>query len=531
MIIEETKRQDRSASTSTASASAANPIPIRQPTAFAAPAPNPATSSGPTFYKTPVHAAVSADGTSVFCVEGYVNTPELSAGRGGGLSQGLPANGPYKSLFRARSESRGSNKTASAATATATAIAPDAALHVLAEAASSPEALSPVSAASPAPAPAPGTGTGTGTGHVPVPTAKKRRRPSPLVAASSPASSVAPMDSISAVATQPSPSPAAASAHASPASHAAMDRSPPPPPPPPPRPPSLSLSHARPRGGGTGKDKHREKAPALAAAAAAPRRSSAQAAAGGSDGTRYERRPRLPVLRQPPGPPPFPVAEPRETDAAVHARPRTVPKTRASSEEEEEVSSVPPAPANDGGYDRAGGYYPSYYEAGLRDAGNTAAHAVCDGGQSPSPPPPKTWESSRPSPPVVNLNHYSASGLTTSEEPSPAFMADSGSRPLTAGAKPRMLTLLIEDRRNGTDELAEIHVPLKNAGEALWADARDVCAALQSGPSRIDGGGFCARFANVKNGLTDLRYVLRSCQAVHDARQVSADLPAYIRRW
>jgi hypothetical protein len=70
----------------------------------------------------------------MFCVEGYVNTPEL----GGGLSQGLPANGPYRSSFRARSESRGSNKTA------ATVIPPDAdgsAYDVLAEAAQPEVAL------------------------------------------------------------------------------------------------------------------------------------------------------------------------------------------------------------------------------------------------------------------------------------------------------------------------------------------------------------------------------------------------------
>ncbi|KAH9994945.1 hypothetical protein BJV74DRAFT_770088 [Russula compacta] len=48
-----------------------------------------------------------------------------------------------------------------------------------------------------------------------------------------------------------------------------------------------------------------------------------------------------------------------------------------------------------------------------------------------------------------------------------------------------MLTLLIEDRRHGTDELAEVHVPLKTMGEGyLWADAKDLSAALQSGPSR-----------------------------------------------
>ncbi|KAI0256153.1 hypothetical protein BJV78DRAFT_1118385 [Lactifluus subvellereus] len=47
-----------------------------------------------------------------------------------------------------------------------------------------------------------------------------------------------------------------------------------------------------------------------------------------------------------------------------------------------------------------------------------------------------------------------------------------------------MLTLLIEDRRNGSDELAEVRVRLKFAEGYFWADAKEVCAALQSGPSR-----------------------------------------------
>jgi hypothetical protein len=51
-----------------------------------------------------------------------------------------------------------------------------------------------------------------------------------------------------------------------------------------------------------------------------------------------------------------------------------------------------------------------------------------------------------------------------------------------------MLTLLIEDRRHGSDELAEVRVPLRVADEGhFWADAKQVCAALQAGPSRIDG--------------------------------------------
>jgi hypothetical protein len=63
-----------------------------------------------------------------------------------------------------------------------------------------------------------------------------------------------------------------------------------------------------------------------------------------------------------------------------------------------------------------------------------------------------------------------------------------GGLALTPETKRRMITLPIEDRRHGTDELAEVHVPLKAAGKGyLWADAKDVRVALQSGPSRIDG--------------------------------------------
>jgi hypothetical protein len=445
-IIVEVTKQERSASASTSTSNPVAAIPIRQPTAFAAPSPAP--SSGPTFYRTPVHAAVSVEGTSMFCVEGYVNTPELSAGRGGGLNQGLPANGPYKSLFRARSESRGSNKTTAIA-----AIAPDAAgLHVLADAAQSPEALSPVSTASPTP--------------VSAPTAKKLRKPSPL-AASSPASSVMPLESIS-VATRPSPASSANANH----SHV-MDRSPP---------PSRQPCQAKPRAGGSSKGRYKEKA--RTPAVAAPYRSSAQAQSG-NDENRYERQP---VPRQQPGPP-ITTSQSRETDFVVQAHPRDVQKTRAGLGEE--VGPIPPSraptPADDGGYGHARNYYPSYYKGELYDASNAGAQTVSDGGQSLTPPRPNNWESSpRSSPPFVS--HYSAPSHTASNEPSPAFKTES--REATPGTKPCMLTLLIEDQRSGTDELAEVHVPLKTAGEGqLWADAKDVCAALQSGPSRIDGKG------------------------------------------
>jgi hypothetical protein len=434
---------------------------IRQPTAFAAP--DPTTSSGPTFYykdkkdkATPTHAAVSADGTSVFCVEGYVNTPELSAGRGGGLSQGLPANGPYKSLFRARSRSASRGSTAG--------------LHVLAEAAQSPDALSPVSTTSPVPAP--------------VPTSKKRRKPSPLIASSS--SSVVPLDSVSVL--RPSPV-ASTNASSSSSSHVIIDPSHPP-----------RQPRAKPGGGGggsgsnstTGKGKHKEKVP--------PPVPAAQTNGNGEGERRYER---CSLQRQQSGSP-FPVAAAAElhemestTVQGRRARNQQQKRNRAGSKDVEPPLQPPPALVDDNGsYDHAKCDYPSsYYEAGPSGTNNASRE-----GESLSPAPPKSWESPRPSLPIVN--HYPTSTCTTSKKSSPALVADS--RLQTLGAKPRMIMLLIEDRRCGTDELAEVYVPLKTIGEgSLWADAKDVCAALQSGPSRIDGVFFARACVPLRLGHID----------------------------
>lgn len=56
----------------------------------------------------------------------------------------------------------------------------------------------------------------------------------------------------------------------------------------------------------------------------------------------------------------------------------------------------------------------------------------------------------------------------------------------------RMVTLLIEDMRSGVPDpqLAEVRVPLRVADDpedGFWADAVEICNALQGGPSRIDG--------------------------------------------
>jgi hypothetical protein len=134
---------------------------------------------------------------------------------------------------------------------------------------------------------------------------------------------------------------------------------------------------------------------------------------------------------------------------------------------------APPVPADYPSFDHAeGDYFPSVscFEAGPSGASDIAF----EGGQSLNPP-------------QAVVSHYPTSARsTTSKESSLALMADS--RSVTPGTKWRMMMLLIDDRRHGTDELAEVHVPLKAAGEGyLWVDAKDVCVALQSGPSRIDG--------------------------------------------
>lgn len=384
---------------------------IRQPTAFVTSNPSSASSSqsGPSFRRVPIHSTVSADGTSMFCVEGYVNTPELSAGSSGGLSQG---HGPYKSLFRATSESRSNSKAAP--------LPPDAGLHILAEAAQSPEsAFSPVSAASPAP----------------VSASTKRRKASPLMA-SSPASSVPPPDTFS---TQSSQN--ASTSHVS-------------------QPPQAKQRS------GTGKGKGKAKA----TSSAEPSRSSSRSDAVNPEHGQYT----IPKRQLQSA---FPTPEPRETEFTTQSR-----SSRKNKMEENDVAPVPPPPAlsPNGSYDHGEVYYPPTEHS----AGNSpAVHEVKE--QSLSPPPPMTWVSPGSSP-ATAYHYHAPTGATRAEASSPND--ENSRRPATPSAKPRMLTLLIEDRRHGTDELAEVRVPLRAADEGhFWADAKQVCAALQGGPSRIDG--------------------------------------------
>ena len=343
----------------------------------------------------------------MFCVEGYVNTPELSAGSSGGLSQG---HGPYKSLFRATSESRSNSKPPPGP------LPPDAGLHILADAAQSPEgALSPVSATSPAP----------------VPASTKRRKASPL----SPASSVPPPDTVST--TQP-PQNVSNSANTS------------------------HVPQAKQRSS-TAKGKAKAKAPP----SAEPSRSSSRADTEHGQHTLPKRQPQSP----------FPTTELRETESMAQSR-----SSRKNKAEENDVSPIPPPPALSphSSYDYGGDYYPQ-----SEHRNSPAVRDVCEKEQSLSPPPPKTWVS----PPATAYHCRAPAGTTRTDPPPP--IADNSCRPVTPSTQSRMLTLLIEDRRHGTDELAEVRVPLKAADEGhFWADAKQVCAALQSGPSRIDGVSF-----------------------------------------
>jgi hypothetical protein len=139
----------------------------------------------------------------------------------------------------------------------------------------------------------------------------------------------------------------------------------------------------------------------------------------------------------------------------VQDRPRNLQKNKnrpASSKEVGPLLQAPPALADHLSYDHAeGDNFPSYSQAGPSGASDIS----CEGGQSLSPP-------------QVIVNHYpTSSRTTTSKESSLALMADW--RLVTPGTWLRMITLLIEDRRHGT-ELAEVHVPHNGAGEGyLWA--------------------------------------------------------------
>ncbi|KAI0063564.1 hypothetical protein BV25DRAFT_390893 [Artomyces pyxidatus] len=120
--------------------------------------------------------------------------------------------------------------------------------------------------------------------------------------------------------------------------------------------------------------------------------------------------------------------------------------------------------------------------------------------RKPDPSPPRHTLSNPKREPSRASPHYSsvASAHHAPETTSPHRIQRHSTadpqKPIPHSAAPvraqklRMVTVLIEDRRTGVDELAEIKVQLKPDGEgSFWADAQEVCERLQTGPSRIDG--------------------------------------------
>jgi len=108
-------------------------------------------------------------------------------------------------------------------------------------------------------------------------------------------------------------------------------------------------------------------------------------------------------------------------------------------------------------------------------------------------------------------------------------MADS--RSVTPGAKPRKITLL-EDRHHGTDELAEVHVPLKAADEGyLWQMQRMYVWLCKVGRHVSMVGRAYAAASEEIELIDSLLLPFRSHQGVHYAQIVLTDVSACFCRW
>lgn len=112
--------------------------------------------------------------------------------------------------------------------------------------------------------------------------------------------------------------------------------------------------------------------------------------------------------------------------------------------------------------------------------------------------------------------------------------------PAPRASKLRTVTVLIEDRRTGVEELAEISIPLREFGErekdaegGYWAAAEDVVVKLQGGPARIDGAQFTFHFKFAKYRYPgSFRVVLcRSIEGMDYARKVPTNVLAYFGGW
>lgn len=111
------------------------------------------------------------------------------------------------------------------------------------------------------------------------------------------------------------------------------------------------------------------------------------------------------------------------------------------------------------------------------------------------PPPGPSQQYRNPGPPPQHPYYqtYNQPPPTAPPNLTPPQQHMPMKQPQRKGPALRILTLLIEDTRKDPgerDQLAEVRVPLKQiegSDDGFWADANDVCKALQNGPSRVDG--------------------------------------------
>lgn len=134
-----------------------------------------------------------------------------------------------------------------------------------------------------------------------------------------------------------------------------------------------------------------------------------------------------------------------------------------------------------------------------RDRGRDRDREVERDQRYPPPGPSQQYRDPGPPPHHSYYQSYNQQTPPPASTPTPSQQFPPMNQPPRKGPALRILTLLIEDTRKGLgerDELAEVRVPLKQLDgpdDGFWADANDVCKALQSGPSRVDGNLFGAR--------------------------------------
>ena len=96
----------------------------------------------------------------------------------------------------------------------------------------------------------------------------------------------------------------------------------------------------------------------------------------------------------------------------------------------------------------------------------------------------------------------------------------------TMGGEPmyRMVTLFVDDQRDGRHYLTEVRVHVRPTHGGGWGNAREIAARLQSGPSRIDGECCVPRFARLRLniGVSDSLWCAvvccRACKSDRAAR-------------